>query len=144
MQIVETSVIFEDLFTYTNISDGIFGNIWSYGSKERPTWCSIFRKIWPLFCDALALRWLHCCFNGLVLMESWDLFNEFLRFLIMRLHGKIDPSHKSHGAVTTIPQWTIWQQRCAHMCTILLQNGALRDMGLVECGICATRLWSTC
>ena len=30
------------------------------------------------------------------------------------------------------------KQKCAYMCTFLLQNCALWDMGLVYCGICAT------
>ena len=46
--------------------------------------------------------------------------------------------HKSHEASDKYPtQCTILWQKCAHMCTFLSQNGALWDMGLVHCGICA-------
>ena len=39
-----------------------------------------------------------------------------------------------------IPPCTILSQRCANMCTFLLQNGALWDTRLVHCGICVTGL----
>ena len=45
---------------------------------------------------------------------------------------------------TNIPQCTILWQKCAHMCTFLLQNGALCDMGLVHYGICETDNLSPC
>ena len=38
--------------------------------------------------------------------------------------------HKSH-----IPQCTILWQKCAHVCTFLLQNDALWDIYLMHCGI---------
>ena len=41
---------------------------------------------------------------------------------------------------TNIPQSTTLQQKCAQMCTFLLQKGALWDTRLVHCGICATCL----
>ena len=50
-------------------------------------------------------------------------------------------SHKSHNA-SNIPQ-CIFCNIYAHMCTLLLQNGALWDMDLVHCGICATGLLSS-
>ena len=37
---------------------------------------------------------------------------------------------------TNIPQCTTLWQKYAHMCTFLLQCGALWDMRLVHCGIC--------
>ena len=39
--------------------------------------------------------------------------------------------HKSH-----IPQYSILWQKCAHVCTFLLQNDALWDIYLMHCGIC--------
>ena len=39
--------------------------------------------------------------------------------------------HKSH-----VPQCTILWQKCAHVCTFLLQNDALWDIYLMHCGIC--------
>ena len=39
---------------------------------------------------------------------------------------------------TNISECTILQQKCAHVCTFLLQNGAFWDMGLVHSGIYAT------
>ena len=35
-----------------------------------------------------------------------------------------------------VPQCTILSQKCAHMCTFLLQNDALWDICLMHCGIC--------
>ena len=35
-------------------------------------------------------------------------------------------------------------KRCTHMCTFVSQNGAVRDIGLVHCGICATSLFDGC
>ena len=37
------------------------------------------------------------------------------------------------------PQFNIFWQKCAYMCTFLLQNGALWDMELEQCGI-----WDLC
>ena len=34
------------------------------------------------------------------------------------------------------PQCTILWQKCAHMCVLLLQNGALQDIRLVQCDTC--------
>ena len=44
-----------------------------------------------------------------------------------------------------IPQCTILWQKCAHVCTFLLQNGALRNACLVHYGICEMSdvIWST-
>ena len=40
-------------------------------------------------------------------------------------------------------RFTILQQNCSHMRIFLLQKGALWDMGLVHCGICAKGLFIT-
>ena len=45
--------------------------------------------------------------------------------------NKIDQCHKFHNALTNITQCTILTE----MCTLLLPNGALWDMGLTHCGI---------
>ena len=37
---------------------------------------------------------------------------------------------------TNIPRCTILQQKCAHVCTFLLQGRALWDICLMHCGIC--------
>ena len=50
------------------------------------------------------------------------------------------PSHKSHNASD---EYTTMHHFVTEMCTFLLQNGALWDMGLVHCGICATGLFAT-
>ena len=39
--------------------------------------------------------------------------------------------HQSH-----IPQFTTLSQKCAHVCTFLLQNGALWYICMIHCGIC--------
>ena len=49
----------------------------------------------------------------------------------------IDQSHKSHDASDKYP---IMHHFVTEMCTFLLQNGALWDMEMVHCGICATGL----
>ena len=38
---------------------------------------------------------------------------------------------------TNTPQCTILWQKCTHVCTFLLRNGALWDMGMVHCENCA-------
>ena len=50
----------------------------------------------------------------------------------------INPSHKSHNALDKYPTMPHF---VPEMCTFLLQNGALWDMGLVHCGICVTGLF---
>ena len=44
--------------------------------------------------------------------------------------------HHSH-----IPQCTIFKQKCAHVCTFLLPNGALWNINLMHYGICEMGLW---
>ena len=53
---------------------------------------------------------------------------------------RIDPSHKSYNALDKYPTMHYF---VTEMCTFLLQNGALWDMGMVHCGICATGLLIT-
>ena len=45
------------------------------------------------------------------------------------------PVHYPTVHQTNIPQCTILQQKCAHVCTFLSQNGALWDACLMQCGI---------
>ena len=51
---------------------------------------------------------------------------------------KIDPSHQSNNALDIYPTMHHFE---TEMCTFLLQSGALWDMGLMHCGICATVLY---
>ena len=48
-----------------------------------------------------------------------------------------DPSYKSHNI---LGKYHTLYHFVTEMCTFLLQNGALWDMGLVHCGICATSI----
>ena len=74
---------------------------------------------------------------------NWLLIKWFipLSVQVMPSHStpeSIDPSYKSHNASDKYP--TMYHF-VTEMCTCLLQNGALWDMGLVHCGICAASLF---
>ena len=62
-----------------------------------------------------------------------------IRCIVLQYNAIIDQSYKSHNTFDKYPTMCHFE---TEMCTnvhILLQNGALRDMGLVHCGI-----WDWC
>ena len=52
-----------------------------------------------------------------------------------RFCHQVDPSRKSHNAPDKYPTMRHFE---TEMCIFLLQNGAMWDMGEVQCGICVT------
>ena len=76
--------------------------------------------------------------------KRWSSYELALNWQQTRCYEVLEGKQQTHLTnptmhQTNITQCTLLQQKCAHMCTFLLPNGALWDVGLVHCGICVLR-----
>ena len=99
--------------------------------------CFVIQRTWPT--NALAVQAGIFSMFILFLMKSIDLqkYAHSLNLARNNKTGYTNPAmHQSH-----ITQRTILLQKFAHMCTFLLQNGALWNTCLKDCRICEMGLF---
>ena len=89
------------------------------------------------FCNLSDTAFINRCSFSLSWKAAWLEIPHY-SVVVLYSHCTSEKTHLTYTTMnqTNIPLCNILEQKCAQMCTFLLQNGALWGIGLLHCGIC--------